>query len=123
MVKKDIENLAQRVKMAYDVGVWMGQQMRAPQEGLPRAMAISDNPGHAPDIDSFLKTLVNGPARTSAPAKKRKPTRYNLLVKKEMAKLKTSKTYKGKERFRLAITRAVRALKKEKKNGTKKKRK
>lgn len=112
------------IKMAYDIGVWMGQQARGggiTQESMVRAGLVSENPGHsvepAPDISALLCALSG---ELGARKKKKKPTRYNVLVKKEMAKLKSSKKYTGKVRFKMAVARASRALKKEKKNGKKK---
>lgn len=124
----NVLSTARNIKMAYDIGVWMGGQVRTmglprgggiTQENLVRAGLVSDNPGHsiepAPDVSALLCALSGELGVRSK--KKKKPSRYNMLMKQEMAKLKHSKKYTGKARFKLAVVRASRALKKEKKNG------
>lgn len=93
------------------------------------APATQGNPLDDLELQALMQFVGGGggiggmaAATAAAPKTKRRPSKYNLLLKAEMKKLKTSRK-SHKEKFKLAAKRAsaqLKKLKKEKKGGTKK---
>lgn len=109
--------LAAKVKLAYDVGRWMGSQAAG---GGVSESPPSHNP--SPQVDEFLAALSGKGGKE--PKKKRKINRYNILLRDEMKKFKIKgtrgKNLPRKDKFRLASNRAMKALRKEQRDGKKK---
>lgn len=113
-------SVAAKIKLAYDVGHWLGSQARAGVEGAQAGAPPAHNP--SAQVDAFLAALGGAPKK-----RRKRKNRYTELVKKEMKRYNEKgmrgKNLPAKEKFRLAANRAKKEFDKEQKDGKKKARK